>query len=65
MKKIVINALSARSGGGHSYIWNFFKHFPINHNFQIYLLTSKKSDLKFIEKIKMSKFTISKIKALL
>ena len=52
MKKIVINALSARSGGGHSYIWNLFKHFPINHNFQIYLLTSKKNDLKFIEKIK-------------
>ena len=52
MKKIVINALSARSGGGIIHL-ELTKHFPINQTSNIFI-NLKKNDLKFIEKLKMS-----------
>ena len=41
MKRIAINALSARGGGGQTYIWNLFLHLPKEIDFKnIFIYTS-------------------------
>ena len=42
MDTIAINALSARGGGGETYIRNLFNHFPNKNDFKVYLFISHK-----------------------
>ena len=50
MKRIAINALSARSGGGQTYIWNLFLHLPKEIDFKIFLFISPSKKMSFLNK---------------
>ena len=42
---IFINALSARLGGGQTYLLNLLGHIPFKHNFIVYILVQPSFDL--------------------
>ena len=52
MKRIAINALSARGGGGITYLWNLFSHIPKNLKIQTFLFISINEKYDVIESLK-------------
>ena len=52
MKRIAINALSARRGGGSTYLWNLFRNLPKNFNCELYLFISPSKKIEFLKNIK-------------